>query len=87
MPREVCDHAAHAEMDLARATLDIDMVMHVETGAVVFADARAHIEGWGHDLKLPAEKNGSIHRFLRDNGARIDLAQCAGSSRYGSSAG
>ena len=38
-------HAAYAEMDLTRATLDIDMVLHDETGAVVFADARAHIEG------------------------------------------
>ncbi len=66
-------HAAYAAMDLTRATLDIDMVLHVETGAVVFADARAHIEGLGYDLQLPAEKDGNIHRFLRTDGAQIDV--------------
>lgn len=57
-------HLAHAGLAVPRATTDIDMVLHIETGAITFPDAKAALEGLDYKIKFPAGR-GPVHRFER----------------------
>jgi hypothetical protein len=43
-------HALHAGLPLERVTVDVDMVLHIETGATTFGQARAALESIGYEL-------------------------------------
>lgn len=58
-------HAVHANLPIHRATIDIDMVLHIETGATTFGQARYALESVGYELRLPDTRKAPVHRFLR----------------------
>ncbi|WP_245745642.1 hypothetical protein [Nocardia altamirensis] len=58
-------HAVHADLPINRATIDIDMVLHIETGATTFGQARYALESVGYQLCIPTERDAPVHRFLR----------------------
>jgi hypothetical protein len=49
-------HVAHAGLAIQRATTDVDMVLHVETGAITFPDAKDALEGLGYEIQLSSGK-------------------------------
>jgi hypothetical protein len=57
-------HAAHAGMQLTRPTRDVDMILHIETGAVTFASVRKQLEHLGYTIHEPVGKE-PVHRFDR----------------------
>lgn len=57
-------HAVHAGLPLTRATLDVDIVLHIETGATTFGQARYELERLGYELHIPS-KGKPVHRFTR----------------------
>ncbi|CAM5346081.1 Dephospho-CoA kinase/protein folding accessory domain-containing protein OS=Tsukamurella paurometabola(strain ATCC 8368 / DSM / CCUG 35730 / CIP 100753/ JCM 10117 / KCTC 9821 / NBRC 16120 / NCIMB 702349 / NCTC 13040) OX=521096 GN=Tpau_4265 PE=4 SV=1 [Tsukamurella paurometabola] len=57
-------HAAHAGMQLTRPTVDVDMVIHIETGAATWGSIREQLEGLGYVLSEPVG-DGPVHRFTR----------------------
>lgn len=57
-------HAAHAGMSLTRSTVDVDMILHIETGAVTFSGVQEPLEKLGYAIHEPVG-NGPVHRFLR----------------------
>lgn len=57
-------HAVHAGVALTRATLDVDIVLHIETGATTFGQARHELEQLGYVLHIPS-KGKPVHRFTR----------------------
>jgi predicted nucleotidyltransferase len=57
-------HAAYAGMMLTRPTRDVDMILHIETGAASFAGVREQLELLGYVLHEPVGK-GPVHRFCR----------------------
>lgn len=57
-------HAAYAGLQLTRTTNDVDMVLHIETGAATFAGVRLDLERLGYAL-LPPAGAGPVHRFVR----------------------
>jgi hypothetical protein len=65
-------HVAHAGLAIQRATTDIDMVLHIETGAITFASARDALEGLGYAIQLPLGRGNPVHRFTRGND-RVDV--------------
>jgi hypothetical protein len=65
-------HVAHAGLDIQRATTDVDMILHIETGAITFPAAREALEGLRYELELPLGKDNPIHRFMRDDD-RVDV--------------
>jgi hypothetical protein len=58
-------HVAHAGLAIQRATTDIDMVLHIETGAITFPDAKYALEGLDYEMQLPLTKGSPVHRFTR----------------------
>lgn len=57
----------HAGLPLTRATRDVDMVLHIETGAVPFGGVRHELERLGYVLREPMGR-GTVHRFARGAG-------------------
>ncbi|MBS9376336.1 hypothetical protein [Rhodococcus sp. B50] len=57
-------HAARAGLPIARATVDVDMVLHIETGAATFSGVRDRLEQLGYLLRMPVGP-GPAHRFVR----------------------
>ncbi len=57
-------HAAHAGMRLTRPTVDVDMVLHIETGAATWSGVRDQLEELGYVLHEPLG-DGPVHRFDR----------------------
>lgn len=57
-------HAAHAGMKLTRPTNDIDMILHIETGAATWGSIRDQLESLGYRLLEPTG-DGPVHRFTR----------------------
>ena len=57
-------HAAYAGVQVTRTTRDIDMILHIETGAATFSGVRHELERLGYALREPIGK-GPIHRFSR----------------------
>lgn len=58
-------HAAHAGLAMERVTTDVDMVLHIETGAITFPAARDALEGLGYQIQLPLGRGNAVHRFTR----------------------
>lgn len=59
-------HAARADLPLNRPTVDVDMVLHIETDATTFPDVRDKLEDLGYEIQMPAG-DGPVHRFTRHN--------------------
>lgn len=57
-------HAAHAGLTLTRPTRDVDMILHIETGAATFSGVQRELELLGYVLSEPVG-NGLVHRFAR----------------------
>lgn len=57
-------HAAYAGLQLTRPTRDVDMVLHIETGAATFGGVRHDLERLGYALREPVG-DGPVHRFVR----------------------
>lgn len=57
-------HAARAGMALPRATRDVDMILHIETGAATFSGVREKLERIGYVIHEPSG-DGPVHRFYR----------------------
>lgn len=57
-------HAVRAGLPPSRATVDVDMVLHIETGSTTFGDVRRILEKLSYDLVLP-NGDGPVHRFER----------------------
>ena len=57
-------HAAYAGAQVARTTRDVDMILHIETGAATFSGVQHELERLGYELRAPIGK-GLIHRFSR----------------------
>jgi hypothetical protein len=57
-------HAAHAGMQLTRPTRDVDMILHIETGAATFSGVRHQLEQLGYTIHEPVGQV-PVHRFDR----------------------
>jgi len=57
-------HAAHAGLRLTRTTRDVDMILHIDSGAATFAGVQHELERLGYVLREPVG-DGPIHRFVR----------------------
>ncbi|BBZ03936.1 hypothetical protein MCHIJ_33730 [Mycolicibacterium chitae] len=57
-------HAAYAGLRLTRPTRDVDMILHIETGAATFSGVRHELERLGYALREPVG-DGPVHRFVR----------------------
>ena len=57
-------HAARAGLALTRPTVDVDMILHIQTGAVTFSSVRHDLEGLGYTLLEPMG-DGPVHRYVR----------------------
>lgn len=57
-------HAAYAGLQVARTTRDVDMILHIETGAASFGAVQYELERLGYAIREPVGK-GPIHRFSR----------------------
>ena len=57
-------HAARIGL-LHRPTVDVDIVLHIETAAIDYAGARGRLEGLGFVLRIPHDREGYVHRFER----------------------
>ena len=57
-------HAAYAGVQVTRATRDVDMLLHIETGAATFNGVQHELERLGYMLREPIGK-GPTHRFSR----------------------
>ncbi|MCV7254631.1 hypothetical protein H7J86_20930 [Mycobacterium hackensackense] len=57
-------HAVKAGLPLSRPTRDVDMVLHIETGATTFSSVRYELERLGYTLREPVG-DGPAHRFVR----------------------
>jgi hypothetical protein len=58
-------HAAYSGLPLTRPTRDVDMLLHIETGATTFGSVRDKLERLGYALREPVG-DGPVHRFARD---------------------
>ncbi|MFD4431471.1 hypothetical protein [Nocardia sp. NPDC058497] len=65
-------HAIHAGLPPTRATVDVDMVLHIETGATTFSRASYVLEQLGYSLVIPDSRRSFVHRFERP-GAQVDV--------------
>lgn len=67
-------HAAHAGLALTRPTRDVDMILHIETGAATFSGVRDQLERLGYALREPMGE-GPVHRFVRgpDGAETVDV--------------
>lgn len=67
-------HAAHAGLALTRSTRDVDMILHIETGAATFSGVRDQLERLGYELYEPMGE-GPVHRFVRgpDDAETVDV--------------
>lgn len=57
-------HAAHAGMLLTRPTVDVDMILHIETGAATFSGISERLESLDYAIREPVG-DGPVHRFIR----------------------
>jgi len=46
-------HAVHAGVRVTRPTRDVDMILHIETGATTFSGVRQKLERLGYELREP----------------------------------
>ncbi|WP_155854044.1 hypothetical protein [Paenarthrobacter nicotinovorans] len=58
-------HAAAAGLAVSRPTADVDIVLHIETGAATTATASAVLNQLGYTLEKSISQSAPAHRFLR----------------------
>ena len=58
-------HAAVAGMEVTRPTADVDIVLHVETGAVTAGEITTTLDGLGYALQTSLNDDAAAHRFMR----------------------
>lgn len=59
-------HAAVANLPMMRPTTDVDMLLHVETGAVSGPEATRALARLGYTLQMPLSDSSPAHRFIRE---------------------
>lgn len=58
-------HLLHAGLNLGRPTIDIDMIIHIETGALTWLRLKRHLNDLGYSLLEPVDHSDPPHRFIR----------------------
>lgn len=58
-------HAAVAGLEVTRPTADVDIVLHVETGAASAAQVTTTLRGLGYELEQSLSADALAHRFVR----------------------
>ncbi|MGO1182999.1 MAG: hypothetical protein ACTHZ5_00380 [Micrococcaceae bacterium] len=58
-------HAIIAGLPVIRPTTDVDMILHVETGAISGSEITNALSSLGYTLQLPLPEKAVAHRFLR----------------------
>jgi hypothetical protein len=58
-------HSARARVRIARPTSDVDIVLHVETGATTLTAVQRVLEELGYNLSLSIDAGAPAHRFVR----------------------
>jgi hypothetical protein len=58
-------HAAAAGLLVTRPTADVDIVLHVETGAVTASEVTESLGRLGYELQPSIDKSAPAHRFVR----------------------
>ncbi len=58
-------HAAVAGLEVTRPTADVDIVLHVETGAASAPQIRATLQRLGYELEESISVDAAAHRFVR----------------------
>ena len=67
-------HGIHRGVTAIRPTLDVDMVLHIETSPGVVAEAARALESLGYQFAPSIDdRNPTAHRFTR-GGSTVDLA-------------
>lgn len=67
-------HGIHRGVAALRPTLDVDMVLHIETSPGVVAEAARALESLGYEFAPSIDdRNNTAHRFTRGD-ASVDLA-------------
>lgn len=61
-------HAVIAGIRLSRPTVDVDMVLHVETGAISSPELTRVLNALGYVLERPIRPRALAHRFIRSYG-------------------
>ena len=65
-------HSAAAGLAASRPTADVDIVLHVETGAATTASVIAVLSTLGYTLQKSIDHDAPAHRFVRDK-EQIDV--------------
>ncbi|WP_235653785.1 hypothetical protein [Mycolicibacter icosiumassiliensis] len=65
-------HAAHAGVRVTRPTRDVDMILHIETGAATFSGVSQELERLGYKLRKPVGR-GPVHRFARGPDDAVEI--------------
>lgn len=65
-------HAAIANVPVNRPTVDVDLLLHVETGAVTGAEVSRALSQLGYELQLPLHKDSPSHRFTRQRDGLVE---------------
>jgi predicted nucleotidyltransferase len=66
-------HGIHRRVTALRPTLDVDMVLHIETGRGVVAEAARALESLGYEFAPSIDdRNNTAHRFMRGE-STVDL--------------
>lgn len=58
-------HSAAAGLAVARPTADVDIVLHIETGAATTTSVSAVLTGLGYALQKSIDHDAPAHRFVR----------------------
>lgn len=65
-------HSAVAGLTVSRPTTDVDIVLHVETGAAAMPAVTLVLRSLGYEFKASISRNTPAHRFVRGN-EQIDV--------------
>lgn len=65
-------HSAAAGLAVSRPTADVDIVLHIETGAATTTSVMAVLAKLGYTLQKSIDHEAPAHRFVRDK-QQIDV--------------
>ncbi|WP_261620998.1 hypothetical protein [Pseudarthrobacter equi] len=65
-------HSAAAGLAISRPTADVDIVLHIETGAATTSSVAAVLNRLGYTLQKSIDQDAPAHRFVRDK-QQIDV--------------
>lgn len=66
-------HALIADIHAVRPTTDMDMVLHVETGAISGPEITRALSSLGYQLQVPLHRKAIAHRFIRTVGEQEEV--------------